>query len=77
MFTHPTIDAYENWADVWSDPRGADANQYLKDQSGVFAGASPKCAFPKYSYFSQQLTDFHIGSIFGGHILERTASSDG
>ncbi|KAF7979352.1 hypothetical protein HWV62_42789 [Athelia sp. TMB] len=42
VFTHPSIDAYENWADVWSDPRPADAAQYLKDQSGVFAGASPK-----------------------------------
>jgi len=39
------IDAYDNWADVWSDPRTADANQYLKDQSGVFAGASPKLNF--------------------------------
>ena len=42
MFTHPSIDAYENWADVWANPRPADAQQYLKDQSGVFAGASPK-----------------------------------
>ncbi|KZP28042.1 hypothetical protein FIBSPDRAFT_1039750 [Athelia psychrophila] len=45
VFTHPTIDAYDNWADVWTDPRVADANQYLKDQSGVFAGASPKLNF--------------------------------
>jgi len=45
VFTHPSIDAYENWADVWSDPRVADANQYLKNQSGVFAGASPKLNF--------------------------------
>ena len=44
MFTHPSIDAYENWADVWDDPRPADAQQFLKDHSGVFAGASPKYA---------------------------------
>ena len=42
VFTHPSIDAYENWANVWSSPHPADAAQYLKDQSGIFAGASPK-----------------------------------
>lgn len=42
VFTHPSIDAYDNWADVWTDPRSADAAQYLSSQSGVFAGASPK-----------------------------------
>ncbi|EIM84175.1 uncharacterized protein STEHIDRAFT_62168 [Stereum hirsutum FP-91666 SS1] len=45
VFTHPSIDAYENWADVWSDPRTADADQYLQNRSGVFAGASPKMNF--------------------------------
>ncbi|KAI0320478.1 cellobiose dehydrogenase [Amylostereum chailletii] len=45
VFTHPSIDAYDNWADVWSDPRPADAAQYLKDQSGVFAAASPRMNF--------------------------------
>ncbi|KAI0261221.1 cellobiose dehydrogenase [Gloeopeniophorella convolvens] len=45
VFTHPTIDAYENWADVWSSPRAADAAQYLQDQSGVFASASPRMNF--------------------------------
>ncbi|KAI0795146.1 hypothetical protein C8Q75DRAFT_530992 [Abortiporus biennis] len=45
VFTHPSIDAYENWADVWSSPRPADAAQYLKDQSGVFASASPRVNF--------------------------------
>ncbi|KZV74216.1 hypothetical protein PENSPDRAFT_710401 [Peniophora sp. CONT] len=45
VFTHPDIDAYENWANVWANPRPADAAQYLKDFSGVFAGASPKMNF--------------------------------
>ncbi len=54
MFTHPSIDAYDNWADVWTDPRPADAAQYLENQSGVFAGASPKSVnFP----FSDLLND--------------------
>jgi cellobiose dehydrogenase (acceptor) len=45
VFTHPSIDAYENWATVWNNPRKADADQYLKDKSGVFAGSSPKMNF--------------------------------
>ncbi|KAJ3487294.1 hypothetical protein NLI96_g3648 [Meripilus lineatus] len=45
VFTHPSIDAYENWANVWSSPRPADAARYLKNQTGVFAGASPKLNF--------------------------------
>ncbi len=42
VFTHPSIDAYDNWEKVWADPRPADAAQYLQDQSGVFAQASPR-----------------------------------
>lgn len=45
MFTHPSIDAYDNWADIWTDPRSADAAQYLKSQTGVFASSSPKVNF--------------------------------
>ena len=45
MFTHPSIDAYDNWADIWDDPRSADAAQYLENQTGVFASSSPKVNF--------------------------------
>ncbi|VDB95623.1 unnamed protein product [Peniophora sp. CBMAI 1063] len=45
VFTHPDIDAYENWANVWANPRPADAAQYIKDQSGVLASASPRMNF--------------------------------
>ncbi|KAL9714475.1 substrate-specific activator of APC-dependent proteolysis [Leucoagaricus gongylophorus] len=45
VFTHPSIDAYDNWEKVWADPRPADAAQYLQDQSGVFAQASPRMNF--------------------------------
>lgn len=45
MFTHPSIDAYDNWADIFSDPRPADAAQYLKSQTGVFAMSSPRVNF--------------------------------
>ena len=45
MFTHPSVDAYDNWADIWTDPRPADAEQYLANQTGVFASSSPKVNF--------------------------------
>ena len=45
MFTHPSIDAYDNWADIWDEPRSADAAQYLENQTGVFASSSPKVNF--------------------------------
>ncbi|PPQ99962.1 hypothetical protein CVT24_009541 [Panaeolus cyanescens] len=45
VFTHPSIDAYENWAQVWTNPRPADAAQYIQSQSGVFAHASPRINF--------------------------------
>lgn len=44
VFTHPSVDAYDNWATVWSNPRPADMDQYLYDnRSGVLAQASPRC----------------------------------
>jgi len=45
VFTHPDIDAYDNWATVFTSPRPADAAQYLKNQSGVFAASSPRMNF--------------------------------
>ncbi|KAF9525707.1 cellobiose dehydrogenase [Crepidotus variabilis] len=45
VFTHPSIDAYDNWANVWSSPRPVDAEQYATNQSGVFAHASPRLNF--------------------------------
>lgn len=45
MFTHPSVDAYDNWANIWSDPVPADAAQYLKSQTGVFAQSSPRVNF--------------------------------
>lgn len=45
MFTHPSINAYDNWADIWTDPPAADAAQYLENQSGVFSFSSPRVNF--------------------------------
>ncbi|KAF8596986.1 hypothetical protein BDV93DRAFT_527730 [Ceratobasidium sp. AG-I] len=45
VFTHPSVDHYDNWAPIWTSPRTADANQYVQNQSGVFAGSSPRINF--------------------------------
>lgn len=45
VFTHPLVDAYDNYANVWASPREADVDQYLKDQSGPFASASPRFVY--------------------------------
>ncbi|KAG8683270.1 hypothetical protein FRC09_016182, partial [Ceratobasidium sp. 395] len=45
VFTHPTVDDYDNWAPIWSNPRPADANQYVSKQAGVFAASSPRSNF--------------------------------
>ncbi|KAG8897372.1 hypothetical protein FRC01_011361, partial [Tulasnella sp. 417] len=47
VFTHPSVDSYDNWAPIWSSPRTADANQYKSSQAGVFAGTSPRLVFWK------------------------------
>ncbi|PIL27426.1 hypothetical protein GSI_10574 [Ganoderma sinense ZZ0214-1] len=66
VFTHPSIDAYDNWADVWSDPRPADAQQYLQSRSGVFAGASPKLNFWRAYGASDGVTRYAQGTVRPG-----------
>ncbi|KAJ7859344.1 hypothetical protein B0H14DRAFT_3446723 [Mycena olivaceomarginata] len=51
VFAHPFIDAYDSWANAWTNPRPADATQYLKNQSGVYADASVKYAVGTVSSF--------------------------
>ncbi|KAG8994110.1 hypothetical protein FRB94_010106 [Tulasnella sp. JGI-2019a] len=45
VFTHPSVDSYDNWAPIWASPRPADAAMYKANQTGVFAGPSPKLNF--------------------------------
>ncbi|CCO28171.1 Cellobiose dehydrogenase Short=CDH [Rhizoctonia solani AG-1 IB] len=45
VFTHPSVDWYDNFAPIWSNPRVSDANQYVQDRSGVFAGSSSRLNF--------------------------------
>ncbi|TFK37026.1 cellobiose dehydrogenase [Crucibulum laeve] len=66
VFTHPSIDAYENWAQVWSNPRPADAAQYLKNQSGVLAQASPRLNFWRAYGGSDQKTRWLQGTVRPG-----------
>ncbi|THH28872.1 hypothetical protein EUX98_g5306 [Antrodiella citrinella] len=73
VFTHPSIDAYENWADVWSDPRPADAAQYLENQSGVFAGASPKLNFWRAYSGSDGRTRYTQGTVRPGAASTNTS----
>ncbi|ETW75429.1 cellobiose dehydrogenase 1 [Heterobasidion irregulare TC 32-1] len=66
VFTHPSIDAYNNWANVWSSPRAADAAQYLTDQSGVFAQASPRMNFWRAYGGSDGITRYMQGTVRPG-----------
>ncbi|KAI0777591.1 cellobiose dehydrogenase [Trametes elegans] len=66
VFTHPSIDAYDNWANVWADPRPADAQQYLDSRSGVFAGASPKLNFWRAFGGSDGVTRYAQGTVRPG-----------
>ncbi|KAF7313791.1 Cellobiose dehydrogenase [Mycena chlorophos] len=45
VFTHPSVNSYDNWADVFTDPPAADAAQYLKSRSGIMSQASPRWNF--------------------------------
>ncbi|KAI0067551.1 the flavin domain of cellobiose dehydrogenase [Artomyces pyxidatus] len=66
VFTHPSVDSYENWADVWTDPRPADAAQYLKNQSGVFASSSARVNFWRAYAGSDGITRFMQGTVRPG-----------
>ncbi|KAI0765073.1 cellobiose dehydrogenase [Fomes fomentarius] len=66
VFTHPSINAYGNWADVWDDPPSADAQQFLTNHSGVFAGASPKLNFWRAYGGSDGKTRYAQGTVRPG-----------
>ncbi len=42
VFTHPSVDSYDNWDDIWTDPRTDDSSMYNSNRTGVFAQASPR-----------------------------------
>ncbi|KAG7094173.1 substrate-specific activator of APC-dependent proteolysis [Marasmius oreades] len=62
VFTHPSVDAYDNWANIQTNPRSADTKQYLASQSGVFAQASPRLNFWRAYAGSDQKTRYLQGT---------------
>ncbi|KAJ7199754.1 the flavin domain of cellobiose dehydrogenase, partial [Mycena pura] len=68
VFTHPTIDAYDSWANAWTDPRPADAAQYLESQSGVYADASIKLNFWRSYVGTDKKTRWIQGTVRPGGV---------
>ncbi|KAF9008074.1 hypothetical protein BDQ17DRAFT_1455887 [Cyathus striatus] len=66
VFTHPSIDAYENWAEVWDNPRPADAAEYKASQSGVLAHGSPRLNFWRAYAGSDKKTRWVQGTVRPG-----------
>jgi cellobiose dehydrogenase (acceptor) len=66
MFTHPTINSYSNWANIWDQPITADAQQYLKSQSGVYANSSPRVNFWRANSGSDGKTRYMQGTVRPG-----------
>ncbi|KAJ3567244.1 hypothetical protein NP233_g6490 [Leucocoprinus birnbaumii] len=62
VFTHPSVDAYDNWSKVWSDPRPADASQYIASQSGVLAQSSTRLNFWRAYSGSDKKTRYMQGT---------------
>ncbi|CUA75125.1 Cellobiose dehydrogenase [Rhizoctonia solani] len=42
IFSHPSVNAYQNFRPVWFNPNLSDAKQYVESQSGVLAQTSPR-----------------------------------
>ncbi|KAJ7662442.1 hypothetical protein B0H17DRAFT_1211914 [Mycena rosella] len=68
VFTHPSIDAYDSWANAWTNPRPADAAQYLRNQSGVYADASVKLNFWRSYVGSDKKTRWIQGTVRPGGV---------
>ncbi|KAH8806689.1 hypothetical protein DL96DRAFT_1698942 [Flagelloscypha sp. PMI_526] len=73
VFTHPNVDSYDNWANIWDSPRAADAAQYLKNQSGVFSQSSPRANFWKALIGSDGRTRWVQGTARPGAAVIKTA----
>ncbi|KAG8938733.1 hypothetical protein FRC03_006981, partial [Tulasnella sp. 419] len=62
VFTHPSVDSYDNWQPIWSNPRPADAAKYKNSQTGVFAASSPRINFWKAYTGSDNKTRYMQGT---------------
>jgi len=72
VFTHPTIDDYDNWDDIWSTYINADTSQYLKSQSGVYANSSPRVNFWRAYEGSDNITRYMQGTVRPGFDFTET-----
>ncbi|KAJ7358420.1 hypothetical protein DFH08DRAFT_442081 [Mycena albidolilacea] len=68
VFTHPSVDAYDSWGNAWTNPRPADAAQYLKNQSGVYADASVKLNFWRSYVGTDKKTRWIQGTVRPGGV---------
>ncbi|KAI0051610.1 hypothetical protein FA95DRAFT_1602622 [Auriscalpium vulgare] len=75
VFTHPSVDAYNNWATVWASPPTADAAQYINNQSGVLASASPRMNFWRAYAGSDGITRYMQGTVRPGAASVNTTNS--
>ncbi|KAJ1310030.1 hypothetical protein OPQ81_006783 [Rhizoctonia solani] len=42
VFSHPSVNAYQNFRPVWFNPNLSDAKEYVETQSGILAQTSPR-----------------------------------
>ncbi|KAF9038951.1 hypothetical protein BDZ89DRAFT_945553 [Hymenopellis radicata] len=66
VFTHPSVDSYDNWDDIWTDPRTDDASMYNSNRTGVFAQASPRLNFWRAYGGSDKKTRYLQGTVRPG-----------
>ncbi|KAG9118402.1 hypothetical protein FRC07_007097, partial [Ceratobasidium sp. 392] len=66
IFTHPSVDNYNNWASVWTGPRTADVNQYVSQQAGVLAGGDYTASFWRVYSASDGITRYVQGTARAG-----------
>ncbi|KAF8905671.1 hypothetical protein CPB85DRAFT_1437210 [Mucidula mucida] len=66
VFTHPSVDSYDNWDDIWTDPRTDDSSMYNSNRTGVFAQASPRLNFWRAYGGSDKKTRYLQGTVRPG-----------
>lgn len=67
VFSHPSVNAYQNFRPVWFNPNLSDAQQYIGHQSGILAQTSPRINWWKK----------YIGSDGGVRWMQGTANPGG
>ncbi|KDQ11151.1 hypothetical protein BOTBODRAFT_467653 [Botryobasidium botryosum FD-172 SS1] len=66
ILQHDSIDSYDNWLPIWDNPRPADAAQYLRNTTGVFATSPLKINWWKSYNGSDGITRYIQGNAMPG-----------